>query len=168
MLIHHVSAPSVVEPASHALPPVPLAACRAATLVSAAVAQPPRFGFSARAVRASVLDKCGFQPRGDSTQVYSVEGSELCLTGTAEVPLGGLYMDQILEEKDLPVRMCAFGRCFRTEAGAAGMASKGLYRVHQFSKVHTRALQMGPWRQQGLDALVLSDLWVTWRSGHAV
>ncbi|GIL53114.1 hypothetical protein Vafri_8798 [Volvox africanus] len=86
-------------------------------------------------VKASVLEKCGFQPRGAGTQIYAVEGSPLCLTGTAEVPLGGIYMDRILTEDQLPIRMAAFGHCFRTEAGAAGMAGKGLYRVHQFSKV---------------------------------
>lgn len=68
-------------------------------------------------------------------QVYSVVGTDLCLTGTAEVPLGGIYMDQILDEASLPIKMVAYGHCFRTEAGAGGMAGKGLYRVHQFSKV---------------------------------
>jgi len=86
-------------------------------------------------VRSSVLEKCGFQPRMANTQTYSIENTDLCLTGTAEIPLGGLFMDGVIEEKDLPVRVCAFGHCFRTEAGAAGSASKGLYRVHQFSKV---------------------------------
>jgi seryl-tRNA synthetase len=56
-------------------------------------------------------------------------------TGTAEVPLGGIYMDKIIEEKQLPKKLAAFGHCFRTEAGAGGTAGKGLYRVHQFSKV---------------------------------
>eukprot|EP00878_Enallax_costatus_P002889 GHUV01003083.1.p1 GENE.GHUV01003083.1~~GHUV01003083.1.p1 ORF type:complete len:503 (+),score=138.63 GHUV01003083.1:661-2169(+) len=86
-------------------------------------------------VRGDVLEKCGFQPRMENTQVYSVKDSNLCLTGTAEVPLAGVYMDKVLNEKDLPVKMVAFGRCFRTEAGAAGAAGKGLYRVHQFTKV---------------------------------
>ncbi|KAK9808904.1 hypothetical protein WJX72_006122 [[Myrmecia] bisecta] len=86
-------------------------------------------------VRESVLEKCGFQPRADNTQVYSIRDSPLCLTGTAEVPLGGVYMDRIIPEEQLPIKMTAFGHCFRTEAGAAGAASKGLYRVHQFSKV---------------------------------
>uniref|UniRef100_A0A7S0S4I3 serine--tRNA ligase n=1 Tax=Chlamydomonas leiostraca TaxID=1034604 RepID=A0A7S0S4I3_9CHLO len=86
-------------------------------------------------VKASVLEKCGFQPRGTETQVYSIQDSQLCLTGTAEVPLGGVYMDKVLKESDLPIKMAAFGHCFRTEAGAAGAAGKGLYRVHQFSKV---------------------------------
>ncbi|MEW5315552.1 MAG: hypothetical protein WDW38_006973 [Sanguina aurantia] len=86
-------------------------------------------------VKASVLEKCGFQPRGAGTQVYSIQDSALCLTGTAEVPLGGVYMDKILSEGDLPIRMAGYGHCFRTEAGASGAAGKGLYRVHQFSKV---------------------------------
>jgi seryl-tRNA synthetase len=77
----------------------------------------------------------GYYLPAPSLQVYSVEDSTLCLTGTAEVPLGGLYMDKLLNEADLPIKMAAFGHCFRTEAGAAGAAGKGLYRVHQFSKV---------------------------------
>ena len=55
-----------------------------------------------------------------SIQVYSIEGSPLCLTGTAEVPLGGLYMDKIIPEDQLPIKLAGFGHCFRTEAGAAG------------------------------------------------
>jgi len=86
-------------------------------------------------VRESVFEKCGFQPRADNTQIYSVNNSALCLTGTAEIPLGGVHMDKILSETELPVKMAAFGHCFRTEAGAAGAAGRGLYRVHQFSKV---------------------------------
>lgn len=86
-------------------------------------------------VRESVFEKCGFQPRAENTQIYSVKDSNLCLTGTAEIPLGGIHMDSILEEQQLPVKMVGYGHCFRTEAGAAGSASRGLYRVHQFSKV---------------------------------
>jgi seryl-tRNA synthetase len=70
-----------------------------------------------------------------------VEDTPLCLTGTAEVPLGGLYMDKLLNEADLPIKMAAFGHCFRTEAGAGGSAGKGLYRVHQFSKVIKSVVQ---------------------------
>ena len=55
-------------------------------------------------------------------QVYSVRGMPLCLTGTAEVPLGAVYMDQIIPEEHLPIRMAAYGHCFRTEAGSAGAA----------------------------------------------
>ncbi|KAJ6335490.1 hypothetical protein OIU78_012174 [Salix suchowensis] len=86
-------------------------------------------------VRSSVVEKCGFQPRGDNTQVYSIEGSDQCLIGTAEIPVGGIHMDAILAETQLPLKYVAFSHCFRTEAGAAGAATRGLYRVHQFSKV---------------------------------
>ncbi|KAJ9166547.1 hypothetical protein P3X46_021286 [Hevea brasiliensis] len=86
-------------------------------------------------VRSSVVEKCGFQPRGENTQVYTVEGSDQCLIGTAEIPVGGIHMDSILAESMLPLKYVAFSHCFRTEAGAAGTATRGLYRVHQFSKV---------------------------------
>ncbi|KAL1317187.1 hypothetical protein HN51_069285 [Arachis hypogaea] len=86
-------------------------------------------------VRSSIVEKCGFQPRGNNTQVYSIEDSDQCLIGTAEIPVGGLHMDSILAETLLPLKYVAFSHCFRTEAGAAGSATRGLYRVHQFSKV---------------------------------
>ncbi|XP_062102188.1 serine--tRNA ligase, chloroplastic/mitochondrial-like [Humulus lupulus] len=85
-------------------------------------------------VRSSVVEKCGFQPRGTNTQVYSIEGSDQCLIGTAEIPVGGIHMDSIISESLLPLKYVAFSHCFRTEAGAAGAATRGLYRVHQFSK----------------------------------
>jgi seryl-tRNA synthetase len=91
-------------------------------------------------VRASVLEKCGFQPRGEGTQTYAVRDSPLCLTGTAEVPLGGAVMDRTFDEAALPLRLAGFGHCFRTEAGAAGAAGRGLYRLHQFSKVELFAV----------------------------
>ncbi|KAF5746790.1 serine--tRNA ligase mitochondrial [Tripterygium wilfordii] len=86
-------------------------------------------------VRSSIVEKCGFQPRGTNTQVYSIEGTDQCLIGTAEIPVGGIHMDSILTESLLPLKYVALSHCFRTEAGAAGTATRGLYRVHQFSKV---------------------------------
>ncbi|KAK1286624.1 Serine--tRNA ligase [Acorus calamus] len=86
-------------------------------------------------VRSTVVEKCGFQPRGQNTQVYSVEDSDLCLIGTAEIPVGGIHMKSILPDSSLPLKYVAYSHCFRTEAGAAGTATRGLYRVHQFSKV---------------------------------
>ena len=85
--------------------------------------------------RNSILEGIGFTPRGDETQVYSVEDTELSLIGTAEITLGGMLADQILDEANLPVKYVGLSHCFRTEAGAAGRASRGLYRVHQFTKV---------------------------------
>lgn len=83
----------------------------------------------------AVLEGIGFMPRGPETQVYSIEKMDLSLVGTAEITLGGLYKDQTLMSDELPVRLCGISHCYRTEAGAAGRASRGLYRVHQFTKV---------------------------------
>jgi len=85
--------------------------------------------------REEVLLGVGFNPRGEETNIYSVADTDLCLVGTAEITLGGYYADTVLEEKDLPIRLAGISHCFRTEAGAHGRESKGLYRVHQFSKV---------------------------------
>jgi seryl-tRNA synthetase len=85
--------------------------------------------------RNQILEGIGFTPRGDETQVYSVEDTDLSLVGTAEITLGGMLADEILDESALPVRYAGLSHCFRTEAGAAGRASRGLYRVHQFTKV---------------------------------
>ncbi|XP_042379334.1 serine--tRNA ligase, chloroplastic/mitochondrial-like [Zingiber officinale] len=108
-------------------------------LINWAIAEVSKQGFkpliTPEIVRSSVVEKCGFQPRGQNTQVYSIENSDHCLIGTAEIPVGGIHMDSILLEADLPLKYVAYSHCFRTEAGAAGTASRGLYRVHQFSKV---------------------------------
>ncbi|KAI0560676.1 serine--tRNA ligase [Gracilaria domingensis] len=85
--------------------------------------------------REEIVAGCGFQPRGEASQVYRVEDSDLCLVGTAEIPLGGYYAGQILDKQQLPIKMAAFSHCFRREVGAAGSTTRGLYRVHQFSKV---------------------------------
>jgi seryl-tRNA synthetase len=85
--------------------------------------------------RNNILEGIGFTPRGVETQVYSVEDTELSLIGTAEITLGGMLADEILDESNLPIKYVGLSHCFRTEAGAAGRASRGLYRVHQFTKV---------------------------------
>ncbi len=85
--------------------------------------------------RVEILQGLGFNPRGESTQVYSVANTDLCLVGTAEITLGGMLADLILEEEKLPLLFAGLSHCFRTEAGSAGQESRGLYRVHQFTKV---------------------------------
>ncbi len=85
--------------------------------------------------RPAILDAIGFNPRGEESQVYNIEGHDLCLIGTAEITLGGTLAGKILQGKELPIRLGGFSHCFRTEAGTHGRESKGLYRVHQFSKV---------------------------------
>ncbi len=85
--------------------------------------------------RQSVVDGLAFAPRGVETQIYTIAGTDLDLIGTAEITLGGLHADEIFDESALPVRLAGVSHCFRTEAGAAGRESRGLYRVHQFTKV---------------------------------
>ncbi|MCH8044256.1 MAG: serine--tRNA ligase [Planctomycetes bacterium] len=85
--------------------------------------------------RTEILHGIGFQPRGEETQIYSIENSDLNLVATAEITLGGMLAGEILAEEDLPIKLCGLSHCFRTEAGAAGRASRGLYRVHQFTKI---------------------------------
>jgi seryl-tRNA synthetase len=82
-----------------------------------------------------VLEGIGFIPRGPETQIYAVENSDLCLIATAEITLGGMHQGQIMEESKLPLRYVGLSHCFRTEAGAPGRDTRGLYRVHQFTKV---------------------------------
>ena len=88
--------------------------------------------------RVDVLEGIGFMPRDpnpDTRQVYKVADSDLCLIATAEITLGGMHRDHIFDEADLPRRYVGLSHCFRTEAGAAGRDTRGLYRVHQFTKV---------------------------------
>ncbi|MCM2371829.1 serine--tRNA ligase [Aporhodopirellula aestuarii] len=90
----------------------------------------------------SVLHGTGFNPRGPETQIYSIENTELNLVATAEITLGGMLSGQILESEKLPIKLCGLSHCFRTEAGAAGRASRGLYRVHQFTKIEMFAFTL--------------------------
>jgi seryl-tRNA synthetase len=92
--------------------------------------------------RGDVLKGVGFIPRGPETQIYSIENHDLNLVATAEITLGGLYAGQVVEAEDLPIKLCGISHCYRTEAGAAGRASRGLYRVHQFTKVEMFAFTL--------------------------
>ncbi|MBI4239635.1 serine--tRNA ligase [Candidatus Uhrbacteria bacterium] len=83
----------------------------------------------------AVLEGLGFNPRGESTQVYNIEQNDLSLIGTAEITLGGYHMDEVLDEADLPKKYVAVSHCFRTEAGAYSKFAKGVFRVHQFTKI---------------------------------
>jgi seryl-tRNA synthetase len=101
--------------------------------------------------RNEILSGIGFIPRGPETQIYSVEGTDLSLVATAEITLGGLLSDTILEAEQLPIRMCGISHCYRTEAGAHGRATRGLYRVHQFTKVEMFAFTLPEQSDKMLD-----------------
>lgn len=85
--------------------------------------------------REEILQGIGFNPRGAESNIYTVEGTGTALVGTAEITLGGYMQDKILSKADLPIKYTGLSHCFRREAGGAGQYSKGLYRVHQFSKL---------------------------------
>ncbi len=82
-----------------------------------------------------ILEGIGFVPRGEESNIYALEGTGTCLVGTAEITLGGYLSDSIIPKEKLPIKFAGLSHCFRREAGAAGQFSKGLYRVHQFTKV---------------------------------
>ncbi|MFA7560022.1 MAG: serine--tRNA ligase [Sphaerochaeta sp.] len=82
-----------------------------------------------------ILEGIGFNPRGPESNIYTLEGTGTALVGTAEITLGGYHAEEILDSVKLPIKMAGLSHCFRREAGSAGQFSKGLYRVHQFSKV---------------------------------
>jgi len=77
----------------------------------------------------------GYLPQGPEAQTYKIKDSDLGLIATAEITLAGIHSDEILDEKDLPKKYAGFSHCFRLEAGSYGKYSKGLYRIHQFSKI---------------------------------
>lgn len=85
-------------------------------------------------VRERALIGTGFFPLGRE-EAYSIPADDLYLVGTSEVALVSLHADDTLDAASLPIRYCGMSPCFRREAGASGKDTKGLYRVHQFTKV---------------------------------
>lgn len=92
--------------------------------------------------RNDVLEGVGFIPRGPETQIYSIENTDLSLIATAEITLGGRLAGQTLDAEQLPIKFCGLSHCFRTEAGAHGRDTRGLYRVHQFTKIEMFAFTL--------------------------
>jgi len=103
------------------------------------IASPPSMVYS------HIGAACGFQPRDQNgeQQIYNIQQNpddvgrkpEMSLAGTAEIPLAGMKANTTLEEADLPMKRVGVSRCFRAEAGSRGVDTKGLYRVHEFTKV---------------------------------
>ncbi|OWF52314.1 serine--tRNA ligase, mitochondrial-like [Mizuhopecten yessoensis] len=88
-------------------------------------------------IHPAVIEACGFHKKGEVTQVYTLDKKshgEQCLIGTAEMPLAAFFLNEVLEEKELPRRLCSVSRCYRAE-GAGREEKQGIYRVHQFTKV---------------------------------
>ena len=120
-------------------------------------------------VRSDVAHRCGFQPRDTNTdppvsQMYHISGNssssssshphpELVLSGTAEIPLAGMFANQILRVEDLPRKVVGLGRAFRAEAGARGAETRGLYRVHQFTKLELFAVSQASQSEDLMDEM---------------
>jgi len=102
---------------------------------------------------ASMLKGTGQLPKfGDD--LFKIEGEELYLIPTAEVPLTNLYNDEILSEKELPVLLTAYTPCFRKEAGSAGRDTRGMIRQHQFDKVEMVAISHPERSEEIFDMMV--------------
>jgi seryl-tRNA synthetase len=85
-------------------------------------------------VKERAMTGTGFFP-GGRNEAYAITADELYLIGTSEVPLVSMHCDDTLDAEKLPIKYAGISPCFRREAGAAGKDTKGLYRVHQFTKV---------------------------------
>ncbi|KAF2767816.1 seryl-tRNA synthetase [Teratosphaeria nubilosa] len=106
-----------------------------------------------------IASACGFMPRDQhgETQIYHIGSEEneiqgsLVLAGTAEIPFAGSQANKIISDHDLPVKVIGPSRCYRAEAGARGVDTKGLYRVHEFTKVEMFAWAKPPGDADGGD-----------------
>ena len=116
-------------------------------------------------VYSHIVSACGFRPRDQSgeQQVYNIEqakknkGSDRpawSLAGTAEIPFAGMKAKQVLDATDLPIKVVGPSRCYRAEAGARGVDTKGLYRVHEFTKVEMFAWTIPGAEQEVFDSLL--------------
>jgi seryl-tRNA synthetase len=104
-------------------------------------------------VYSHIADACGFQPRdqNDEQQIWKIaqlekdkERPTRSLAATAEIPLAGFYAGEDIPDSRLPVKLVGSSRCYRAEAGARGVDTKGLYRVHEFTKVEMFAWTDAP------------------------
>ncbi|KAL9011917.1 MAG: hypothetical protein Q9173_003277 [Seirophora scorigena] len=142
-------------------------------LIQYAISVALKHGFSIvsppSVVYTHIADACGFQPRdqGGEQQSYAIaqkeEGPktngaqernpEKCLTATAEIPFAGLKANVMMNKKNLPLKIAGASRCYRAEAGARGAETKGLYRVHEFTKV-----EMFAWTARGRERAVFDSM----------
>jgi seryl-tRNA synthetase len=115
-------------------------------------------------LRSHFSEACGFQPRDapqTTSQIYRLAHSDLSLVGTSEHSVAAYLSNQTLHSSVLPLRFVSFSHCFRTEAGGAGAAVKGIYRVHQFSKVEMFSVAAPENSEAEFEALVTvqRELW---------
>lgn len=91
-------------------------------------------------VNSRIATGTGFAPRSsDQSDSYDIEGEDLTLIATAEIPMTGYHADEILDEAQLPLYYMGYSPSFRKEAGTYGKHARGLFRVHQFNKLEMYA-----------------------------
>ncbi len=115
-------------------------------------------------VSSRVLEGCGFCPRtSDQSDEYYIEGEDLAMIATAEMPLTGYHMDEIIDEDKLPLFYAGYSACFRKEAGTYGKYTRGLFRVHQFNKLEMYVFCL-PEQSKEIHEKILAieeDIWQT-------
>jgi seryl-tRNA synthetase len=104
-------------------------------------------------VRGEAMYGTGFFPT-DEVNIYAVEGDELYLVGTSEVPIAAMHGGEILDSERLPLRYAGYSTCFRREAGAAGKDTRGMFRVHQFDKVEMFVFTLPEWSRDEHERLL--------------
>lgn len=142
-------------------------------LIQYALAKASEAGFTPMTVphmvNSRVAAATGFLPRGEERQIYKVEGEDLNLIATAELPMTGYHADEILDPEKLPLLYVGYSPCYRMEAGTYGKHSKGLFRTHQFEKVemyvYCRPEDSEEWHQKILDLEeeILQELEIPYR-----
>ncbi len=115
-------------------------------------------------VSSKVLEGTGFNPRtSEQSDEYYIEGEDLALIATAEIPLTGYHMGEIIDESKLPLMYAGYSACFRKEAGSAGKHTRGLFRVHQFNKLEMYVFCL-PEKSKEMHELILGVEEEIWQS----
>ncbi|MFE6764318.1 serine--tRNA ligase [Streptomyces sp. NBC_01423] len=138
-------------------------------LVNAAIAQATEAGFTPMLtptlVRPRAMEGTGFLGQA-AEDVYHLDKDDQYLVGTSEVPLAAYHMDEIIDADKLPLRYAGYSSCYRREAGTYGKDTRGIFRVHQFTKVEmfsyvdpadaeAEHLRLLDWEKQWLTGLEL-------------
>ncbi len=113
-------------------------------------------------VNARTATGAGFAPRSsDQSDEYFIEGEDLSLIATAEMPLTGYHADEIINESDMPLLYVGYSPCYRKEAGTYGKHTRGLFRVHQFNKLEMYAFTVSEQSTAMLEKIraIEEELW---------
>jgi seryl-tRNA synthetase len=115
-------------------------------------------------VSSRILTGTGFAPRtSDQSDEYAIEGDDLSLIATAEIPLTGYHADEIIDEDKLPLLYAGYSPCYRKEAGTYGKFTRGLFRVHQFNKLEMYAYSL-PEKSAQIHEMILENEEAIWQA----